>query len=210
MKLLALLLFTAPAIAQNLTVAVPAGCTATPATVAITCSVTPPPTCPPGQTGTPPNCVTPPPSGSACPGFPSTVHGTLPWTPPSSTWYSAPNGGFAVKGALVASFTTPATKPTGKAKGSIVLVEFSGPPADRSGSLSMTACDFVGGIQGKGVFVNAQGPNIAFWFSSMAQPPGQNLIELQASTTYYLNVHNPLGCSPGPDCDVKIELNVPQ
>jgi len=203
------LLFLSAASAQNLTVTVPAGCVATPAAVTVTCGAIPPPTCPPGQVGTPPNCTTPPPPGN-CPGFPSTLQATLPWTVPFSVYYSSQNGGFPANGALVAKFTTPSAKPNAKAPGQIQLSEFQGSPAARSGSLSATACDFVGGIDGKGVFVNTTSVGIYFWFSTQTPPKGTSYIMLAPATTYYLNVHNPMGCSPGPNWDVKLTLSVPQ
>jgi len=129
--------------------------------------------------------------------------------------YDSPNGaasnvvysssaGFAANGALVMQFTTPAvaTAPT-SGSGSIVLVEFSSAPAARTGSLSMTPCDFTGGIGGYGAFADDTGPTVNFTLDYKAR--GIH-VELLPGTTYYFNVYNPLGCSPGPDCDVKITL----
>ncbi len=193
-------LFAVSVSAQGtLIVTVPAGCVATPPTVTVTCNTPPPPTCPPGQIGTPPNCTTPPPAG-ACPGFPSTLTGTIPYGPTTNIYYSSHNGGFASDGAMVLSFTTPAK--TSAKIGSITLAEYQGSPAARSGSLSMTPCDFAGGIGGYGVFANDTAPTVRF---TLGVKGGVN-IELKPSTTYYFNVHNPLGCG-NPTCDVIVTLN---
>jgi hypothetical protein len=145
----------------------------------------------------------------SCNGFPG---GTLvevmnyddPGGGASTTAYTYNTGGFAANGALVVQFTTPAVPnpPTSK-KGQIVVTEFSGPTADRSGSLSTTPCDFTGGIGGNGVFRGA--PSVDIYFTLDYVNPSYP-IELQPSTTYYLNMYNTQGCSPGPYCDVKITL----
>ena len=145
----------------------------------------------------------------SCNGFPGgTLAVVMPYDDPNGGFatytYTDQDGGFPANGALVVQFTTPAiaTPPT-SGQGFIALAEYGGPTALRKGSLSATPCDFTGGIGGFGVF-NGTGPTIAFTvdFTSKGSPP----IELQPNTTYYLNVENPLGCSPGPTCDVKVTL----
>ncbi len=89
-----------------------------------------------------------------CPGFPETLSESLPWDGAngigntSLTTYNT--GGFAATGALVVQFTTPAvTGPPSRGMGSMQLVEFSGPPTTRTGSISTTPCDFTTGITGQ-------------------------------------------------------------
>jgi len=202
------LLFAGAVSAQGLTVTLPAGCVSTPAAAVVTCGAVP--VCPPGTTGTPPNCVPIPPGPTSCPGFPSTLNATLPWTAPQSSLTTSTIGGFPANGALVVKFTTPAVIPNAKIQGSFNIVEYQGPPAPRSGSLSATACDFVGGLGGQDVFVNDNAPVGYYWFSTQTQPKGQNFPVLLPATTYYFNVSNPKGCSPGPDCDLKLTLQLPR
>ncbi len=150
-----------------------------------------------------------------CSGFPSTLSESVAWDGPggvgatSLTTYNT--GGFNGNGALVVQFKTPAiTTPPTRGVGSISLVEFSGPPTPRTGSLSTTPCDFGTGITGQAGLSStfAGNPEPKFYFTLGMSRPGY--IQLQPSTTYYLNVDNFYNgtneCSPGPTCDVKVTL----
>ena len=121
-------------------------------------------------------------------------------------------GGFAAAGALVVQFTTPATIPPANVRGagSLGLVEFSGPPTTRTGSISTKPCDFNTGITGQpglsSAFVDSE-PTV--YFTVGIQRGGY--IELQPSTTYYMNVENyyngTLTCGATSTCDVKVTLD---
>lgn len=203
MRFLLLFLFALPALAQNLTVTVPSGCTATPATVAVTCGVTPPPAvCPPGQTGTPPNCVTPPPSSISCPGFPGTLVINQSWTNNGQVTTAA-SGGWPAANALVIVYKTPAAPvpPPTKGKGGMNLVEYQGPVVGRTGSLSMTPCDFTGGINGKAAFAGDTAPTVYWTFGYSST----QLAQLQPLTTYYLNVYNNGTCTVA-QCNMIVTL----
>jgi hypothetical protein len=158
-----------------------------------------------------------------CPGLTGTLVMDLAWTEPSSVGYTynmmpftcvSDGVGFPSKGALVVRFTTPAiTVPPTHGVGSIALSEFEGPTAARSGSLSTSPCDFTTGITGQAglssVFANTN--SVDTYFTLGYQNPGT--LELQPSTTYYLNVENYANggftCSNPSVCDVKVTL-VPQ
>jgi hypothetical protein len=151
----------------------------------------------------------------ACSAFPNTLSESLAWDGPGGVGATSlttfDSGGFTGNGALVVQFTTPAvTKPPTRGVASIGLTEFSGPPTPRTGSLSTTPCDFTTGITGQAglstTFAGSPAPK--FYFTLGMTRPGY--IQLQPSTTYYLNVDNFYGgvneCSPGPYCDVKVTL----
>jgi hypothetical protein len=135
----------------------------------------------------------------------------LTWTEPFSVGYTynmmpytcvCSGVGFPSKGALVVRFTT--------GVGSIALSEFEGPTATRSGSLSTSPCDFTTGITGQAgissMFANTT--SVDTYFTLGYQNPGT--LELQPSTTYYLNVENhydgAFTCSNPSVCDVKVTL----
>jgi hypothetical protein len=126
---------------------------------------------------------------------------------PYTVIHTAALGGFPAHGALVVVFTTPAvTTPPTSGVGSFAVADYQGPTAARSGALSLTPCDFTVGVTGQGgtydVFANDTGPS--GYFTLDYEESGY--LELSPSTTYYLNVENPMGCSPGPDCDVIVTL----
>ena len=107
-------------------------------------------------------------------------------------------------------FTTPAvTTPPTRGIGSISLVEFSGPPTTRTGSISTTPCDFTTGITGQAgvssAFVDSE-PKV--YFTLGVEHTGY--LQLQPSTTYYLNVENIYNgtptCTATSTCDVKVTL----
>jgi hypothetical protein len=149
-----------------------------------------------------------------CAGFPTTLSENIAYDGPggvgatSLTTYNT--GGFAATGALVVQFTTPAvtTAPT-RGIGSISLVEFSGPPTTRTGSISTTPCDFTTGITGQAgvssAFVDSE-PKV--YFSLGIERSGY--LQLQPSTTYYFNVENIYNgaptCTATSTCDVKVTL----
>jgi hypothetical protein len=144
----------------------------------------------------------------SCSGFPSTLVENMAWDTtgsPATVAYTYNTGGFAGNGALVVVFTTPSvTSPPTSGKGNMGTVEFSGPPAQRRGSLSTTACDFTGGITQSGVpstVFDTQEPTI--YFTLGYNKPGY--LQLQPNTTYYWNERTD-GCVPGPTCDVKITI----
>lgn len=216
---LAFLIVNLTASAQNLTVTVPAGCSASPAAVAVTCGG-PPPTCPPpSETGTPPNCVCAPGYTGAppncvragpisCPGLQTTVM-VVPYTLPFSVAYStATPPGFTKDGALVVQFTTPAVPvpaPT-KGTGNVGTVEFQGSPATRTGSLSLTPCDFSTGLAGPvSTAFATQEPTVQFTLGYAKA----GVVQLQPNTTYYLNEVNQYKgtntCSNA-TCDVKVTI----
>jgi len=171
-----------------------------------------------GGTSTPPASATvtiDPNASIACMGFPATLLLDIAWDTPgqgASFAYTYNNGGFAAKDALVVRFTTPAVPvpPTGKVGvASIGFVEYMGSPTQRSGSLSTIPCDFTTGITGQpglsSVFANDVGPKVYFTLDYKQS----GFLELQPSTTYYLNADNyggsTLTCS-NPTCDVKVTL----
>ncbi len=144
----------------------------------------------------------------SCSGMPSTLVENLAWDTAGSPYtvaYTYNTGGFAGNGALVVVFTTPSvTTPPTSGKGNIGTVEFSGPPAERKGALSTTACDFTTGI------VQTNVPSTVFdtdeptiYFTLGYSKPGY--LQLQPNTTYYWN-EKTASCTPGPTCDVKITL----
>jgi hypothetical protein len=158
-----------------------------------------------------------------CAGLDGTLVMDLAWTLPSASgdtynmmqYTCVCSGvGFPSKGALVVRFTTPsiAMPPTSGA-GGIYLSEFLGPTAVRSGSLSTSPCDFTTGITGQAgeSSVFAGGTSVSINFTLDYQKSGY--LELQPSTTYYLNVENyymgGFTCSNPSVCDVKVTLNPP-
>lgn len=171
-----------------------------------------------GGTSTPPASATvtiDPDASITCMGFPGTLLLDIAWDTPgqgASFAYTYDTGGFAAKDALIVRFTTPAVPvpPTGRVHpASIGLVEYMGSPTQRSGSLSTTPCDFTTGITGQpglsSVFADDVGPKVYFTLDY----EDSGFLELQPSTTYYLNVDNydgtTLTCS-NPTCDVKVTL----
>lgn len=189
--------------AQSLNVPLPPGCVPTIEGSTVVCGGTPPPMCPPGDTGTPPNCV--PPSGwnGKCAGYSSTVVIPMQWSA-SALYYSS---GFAPDGALVAYFDTPAALPSPaptSGKGSIAAVQYGGRIEPRSGSLSASPCDFTGGIGGTNVFISQPGPTVYFTFGYTKS----GIPDLQPGTRYYLNIHNDAGCANG-SCDMRLTFSKP-
>lgn len=156
-----------------------------------------------------------------CPGYDGTLTMDLAYASPDTSGYSYQQGGytcdcdgvgFPATGALVVRFTTPSfTSPPTSGLASIALVEFEGPPTPRSGALSLTPCDFTGGITGQpgfsGVFSGDVGPDVDFTIDYK----NPQYLELQPDTTYYLNVNNTYNgqnecTSPAGVCDVKVTL----
>jgi hypothetical protein len=144
----------------------------------------------------------------SCSGMPSTLVENMAWDTAGSPYtvaYTYNTGGFAGNGALVVVFTTPSvTTPPTSGKGNIGTVEFSGPPAERKGSLSTTPCDFTTGIIQPNVpstVFDTDEPTIYFTLGYTKT----GYLQLQPNTTYYWN-EKTTGCSPGPTCDVKITL----
>jgi hypothetical protein len=187
------------AVAQTLTVPLPSGCVPTLSGNTIVCNGTPTPPVPP----TPPT----PPGPISCPGFPTTVI-NMTYTNPFSVAYSNQFGGFKKDGALVVVFKTPAqpSPPPTKGKGNWGTVEFTGSPAVRTGSLSLTPCDFTKGLEGgiSTAFVT-QEPTVYFTFGY--NKPGT--VQLQPNTTYYLNeinMFNGINTCSNATCDVKVTL----
>ena len=143
------------------------------------------------------------------------------WDNPNGSYetiaYSTSGGGFSGNGSLVVKFTTPPipnlptyTTAPNYGKGAIGVSEYQGPPTFRTGSLSTQPCDFSTGITGF--------PGLSTAFSADVDPivyftlgyAKAGYVELQPSTTYYLNVNNYVGsvlyCSSG-TCDVILTLN---
>lgn len=90
-------------------------------------------------------------------------------------------------------FKTPSPDPG--AKGSIGLVEYNGPPDQRSGSLSAIAGDLTGGCGPGTVFAHEVGPTIYFYGDDMPPPSDKHgktpkETQLKAGTDYYFNVKN--------------------
>lgn len=155
-----------------------------------------------------------------CAGLAGTLVMDIAYTDPYAVGYSynmspytcnCSGVGFPAKGALVVRFTTPAiTMPPTSGVANIAFVEFEGPPAARSGSLSTTPCDFTTGITGQAglssVFAGDVGPTIYFTIGYKKS----GCLELQPSTTYYLNAENyymgTATCSNPSVCDVKVVL----
>ena len=138
------------------------------------------------------------------------------WDNPSGAFdtvaYSSSGGGFAGNGTLVVRFTTPAVPtPPSSGKGSIGVSEYQDPPTPRSGSLSTQPCDFTVGLTGahglSTVFAGDIEPIVYFTLGYVKS----GYIELQPSTTYYLNVNNYIGstlyCTSGDGtCNVLMTL----
>lgn len=188
------LVFADQSRAQTLTVPLPAGCTPTIVGASVVCSDVPPPPPPPP----------PPPGAISCAGYAQTLVVTLPWSPPFAVAYTT---AFTTSTALVVKFTTPAAPvpPPTNGKGNVGTVEFSGPPAHRTGSLSLTPCDFTGGLAGPvSTAFSTDDPTEYFTFGYAKT----GYVELAPNTTYYLNERT-TGCSPGPDCNVKVTLTTP-
>jgi len=150
-------------------------------------------------------------------GFPTTTVIDMAWDTPGSpdtVAYTSDYGSFQQRGALVVRFITPAVAvaPT-HGFGLIGTVEFTGPPAHRSGALSTVPCDFTTGITGQpglsSVFSTDE-PTVYFTLGYMKSGD----LQLQPSTAYYFNEVNyapaiggTLQCEPGPTCDEKVTLN---
>jgi len=181
--------------AQSLTVNVN-GCKVTPSTIDIICEgATPPAVCPPGQTGTPPNCTTPPlpgpPGAIVCPGYANTRILPIKWDPKGQQHeLSASVGGFGANDILITQFTTGASSPD---RGFTTMAESSGPPTTRVAKLSTIPCDLVPPAY------TGQTPQFGLAFGSQ---PGY----LQPNTVYYFNAKN-VNCSG--TCNVIVTLQAP-
>ncbi len=187
MKIILLLLLSATALAQNLTVTVPPGCTATPATVAVTCNA-PPPSCPPpsqalnpapppacvcasGYTGQPPNCtLIPPPSTCTIninPPYVYTANLPIPM---------GPNDTIAMR-------FVPKTSASSYSR--IQCAEWQAPAANRTYTLSTQSCDF-----GEGVGGYPQTNSTVTANFTVGKTNTWGMPVLTPGTTYYLNIKN--------------------
>ncbi len=169
-----------------------------------TCMTTPAVTVQIGSTG-----------GIVCNGFAGgTVVLNIPYDDPNgaayTVAYSSTAGTFAPNGALVLVFTTPAVATPPQAVGRLTMSEYGSPPAVRQGALSTTPCDFTVGLTNVPGVTSLIGntEDISDNFTINWEPShGGSYIKLLPSTTYYVNLFNPDGCSPSQSCDVKFQLS---
>lgn len=136
-----------------------------------------------------------------CPGFASTQVLDLNWAVPTRLVTS----GFTLSDVLVVRFTTGSNNSSNNLP-HITAVEYGGVgPAQRTGVLSATPCDFAHqatpGAIGVGNTITstfAIGNGSGFGFYPV----------LQTNTTYYLNIKNNAGggCGLGAPCDMSIDL----
>ena len=124
--------------------------------------------------------------------------------------YSSSSGTFAPNGALVLVFTTPAVSTPPQSSGRLSASEYGSPPAIRQGALSTTPCDFTVGLTNvtgvTSLVGNSEDVNQNFTIN-WEPAHGGSYIKLLPSTTYYLNLYNPDGCTPAASCDMKFQLN---
>lgn len=171
----------------------------------VTCSTTPPPTCPPPSTGTPPNCVTPP-VPTNCQNQGIAVLGgsilSIPWGI-SQGGVTNPYGAFGNNVAWVFSLSVPPGQQSTTVLGSIQVAENGGQGTQRNVTLSLTPCDFraYDGTGANGpLAVCRNGTTCGVQWLVGAQ--GFSAAGLKAGTTYYLNVRNysdfgGWSCDPG-------------
>jgi hypothetical protein len=157
-----------------------------------------------------PGTSTPPTGGTiSCAGYSKTLVYDLPWTAQSN----ATTTGFGNDAIVVARFTTPATSVM-SSTANVSSVEFGGPTAWRTASLSTVPCDLSGtGVGSVAVFKgNSQGPSVTYQIlGAVTRLSGR--VVLQPSTTYYFNIvnRNSLGApSCGTStCNMIIQLTKP-
>jgi hypothetical protein len=165
---------------------------------------------------------TPPPVGADfCGNFPNVKRVTLVWGGQFTT--NHPDGGFEDDQILVGRISVPANATGTTAPGLISAVEFINGPAERTMTLSPSACDFRG-FQA-GVFPTPDpsgasrpmgwsfGINPSMQFALSGMPGSQP--KLVPGQTYYVNIRNRAFTGGGvtcttEECNLRITVNVPK
>jgi len=142
----------------------------------------------------------------SCPGFNNTTTIDMAWG--SNVLANTENSGpFGSNDAIVVRFTTSGvTSATGS--GQVNAYEFDGPPTTRTGSLSLTPCDFTVGLPTKGGGMSAFAGEVAPSVTTMLVAQKSGALTLQTNTTYYFNIRNTSGCSTS-SCNMQIHLKKP-
>jgi hypothetical protein len=133
-------------------------------------------------------------------GFVHTRFIDIGWPASGTSWNTIAMGGFGTNDALVIKFTPPAGSASAVNQvGSISLAEYGDPLTGRYAVLSTSACDF-NGTGGAFTVPALQVSSTISWSLQVGRKDAGPYVQLNAGTSYYLNLKNRSSDGVSPTC----------